>query len=555
MSCDPIPYLRTTTTNLRWSRRKFLGSVSALAGGIAAFSLPRFTGANSHESSLFTLGVASGDPTAQSVVLWTRLAPDPLNGGGMGSQPVEVRWEVATDPFMVNVVRAGMTVANPRRGHSVFVVANGLAPDSWYWYRFSARGEQSRIGRTRTFPARNVMPTRLRFALVSCQDYQAGYYAAYRDIIEQGVDFVLHVGDYIYEHGPSAAAVRQYNSPEVYSVEDYRNRYAQLRLDPQLQDAHAVYPFIVTWDDHEVDDNYADEIPEDSQAVGTFLQRRANAYQVYREMMPIRPRFRNDGPDFHLYRRLHFGRLAAFNLLDTRQYRSDQPCGGGYVIEQLCEANPGQIQVDAPNATMLGDTQEAWLFDGLRQSNAVWNVLAQQVMVMEWDLGGFSDAFWGIPGLNIYNADAWDGYRVARQRLLDFLATEQPANPIVLTGDIHSAWAANLQRDFGDTSSPIVGAELVCTSITSEFGDANVPLVQATLAGNPHIKFFDGLYRGYTLCDVTPEIWTAQFRGVDRALPTLNNPGTTVDSPLRAVVPLPGGTFYVQNGVPGLNPL
>lgn len=545
---------RATTAQRRWSRRKFLASVGALAGGVAAGGLPGFTHANAHASSLFTLGVASGDPTAQSVVLWTRLAPDPLNGGGMGRQPVEVRWEVATDPLMLNVVRAGVAMANAGRAHCVSVVANGLSPDSWYWYRFTARGEQSRIGRTRTFPARDVLASRMRFALVSCQDYQAGYYAAYRDIVEQNVDFVLHVGDYIYEHGQSPAAVRQHNSGEVYSLDDYRNRYAQYRLDQQLQEAHAVYPFLVTWDDHEVDNNYADEIPEDNQDVGTFLQRRANAYQAYREMMPLRPRYRNNGPDFHIYRRLHFGRLAAFNLLDTRQYRSDQPCNGGYVIEQICEASTSQIQIDALGATMLGDTQETWLFDGLRQSNAVWNVLAQQVMLMEWNLGGFAEAFWGASGLDIYNTDAWDGYRMARQRLLNFLASARPANPIVLSGDIHSAWAANLQRDFSDSASPIVGAEFVCTSITSEFGDSNVPLVNATLPGNPHIKFFDGLYRGYTLCDVTPDQWITQFRGVDRTLPTLSNPGMTVDNPMRAVAPLPGGTFYVQNGVPGINP-
>lgn len=554
MTSNSLTRLHAQAVRSGWSRRRFLTNVGALAGA-AAVGLPHIVRANNHGAALFSLGVASGDPTATSVVLWTRLAPDPLNGGGMGSESVEVRWEVATDPLMVNVVRSGTTTANPGRGHAVIVVASELAADTWYWYRFTALGEQSRIGRTRTFPARNALPERLRFALVSCQDYQGGYYAAYRDIVEQDVDFVLHLGDYIYEHGPSPAAVRQHNSGEVYSIEEYRNRYALYRLDPQLQDAHALYPFIVTWDDHEVDDNYADEIPEDSQAVGTFLERRANAYQAYREMMPLRPRYRNDGPDLHLFRRLHFGRLAAFHVLDTRQYRTDQPCGGSYAVEQLCEVNPAQIQIDAPDATMLGSTQEEWLFSGLRQSNAVWNVLAQQVMMMEWDLGSITDSFWGIPGLNVYNTDAWDGYRVARQRVLDFLATERPANPIVLTGDIHSAWAADLKRDFNDEASPVVGAEFVCTSITSEFGDANVPLVELTLPGNPHIKFFDGIYRGYTLCEVTPEAWTAQFRAVDRSLPTLNNPGVTVDSPMRAVAPLPGGTFVVRNGVPGINPV
>jgi alkaline phosphatase D len=525
-------------------RRRALGLLGG-AIGAAAFipGLARTAWALGEASSsgLFTLGVASGDPTAASVVLWTRLAPDPLNGGGMGRASARVDWQVATDPAMTNIVKAGAVEALARDGHAVNVQVSGLGHDRWYYFRFGHRGAWSRIGRTRTFPARNVMPSQMRFAFASCQDYEAGYYAAWRDVLmQEALDFVVFLGDYIYEYGPDASlpAERRNNGPETVSVVDYRNRYALYRLDPDLQAIHAAVPFIATFDDHEVDNNFAGRVPEDDQTRAAFRARMANAFRVYRESMPVLPSVRARASRINLFRRLDFGRLAAFNVLDTRQYRSDQVCGDGLQVLQACP------DMRAADTTLLGAVQEQWLQRNLRFRPSLWNVIAQQVMMMRWDLGALAG-----PGLNLFNVDAWDGYQVARDRLLQFLARNAVPNPVVLTGDIHSSWAADLKADFADPASPIVGSEFVCTSISSVFGDANDGLVKLTLPTNPHIRHFDGLHRGYALCTVTPARWQTEFRAVNRVaspfftVPAGDIPVTTLRS------------FAVNVGQPGLVPV
>jgi alkaline phosphatase D len=490
-------------------------------------------------TTLFTLGVASGDPTSNSVVIWTRLAPDPLNGGGMGTSPVEVLWEVATDPGMQTVVRNGAVTANPASGHAVAVTVDGLYPDSWYYYQFSYAGERSRIGRTRTFPDAGSLPAELRFAVVSCQDFQAGYYAAYGDIARQDLAFVVHVGDYIYEDAadPDVPVERRHTGGETVSVDEYRNRYSLYRLDPQLQEAHAAFPFIVTWDDHEVDNNYAGRFPEDEQTVRAFLQRRANAYQVYREMMPLSPAVVQTNARMNLYRSMRFGSLAEFFVLDGRQMRTDQPCGDGFRSLQSCP------EILDPAATMLGAAQEEWLFGGLAESGATWKVLAQQVMMMRWDAGVVFDN----REVNIFNVDAWDGYQVARDRLMAFLASHGLQNVVVLTGDIHASWAADLKEDFTNPASLTVGAEFVCSGVTSGYGDALHRATLATIPENPHIRFFDGLYRGYVLCRATPERWQADYRAVER----ISSPVFTVPTPEAAVFTM--ATFALNAGQPGLH--
>ena len=491
-------------------RRRALGLLggAAAAAFIPGLSRRAWALTDASASQLFTLGVASGDPTATSVVLWTRLAPDPLNGGGMGAANARVDWQVATDAAMTSIVKAGAVDALARDGHALNVQVAGLAPNSWYYFRFGHRGEWSRIGRTRTFPAANVMPTQMRFVLASCQDYEAGYYAAWRDaLVQEQVDFVLFVGDYIYEYGADLTKPleRRNNGAEILSATDYRNRYALYRLDPQLQAMHAAVPFIATPDDHEVDNNQAGNIPEDDQTPEEFRIRMVNAYQVYRESMPMLPSVVARASRLKLFRRLDFGRLAAFNVLDTRQYRTDQPCNDGLQVLQACGA------ILAPNATLLGAEQEQWLMRNLRYTPSLWNVLAQQVMMMRWDLGALAG-----PGRNMFNVDAWDGYQVARDRLMQFLALHNVPNAVVLTGDIHSSWAADLKADFANPGSAVVGSEFVCSSITSVFGDNNDPLVKFTLPANPHIRHFDGLHRGYALCTVTPSQWRTDFRAVTR---------------------------------------
>lgn len=555
-------------------RRTFLKGATAAAVAPAILSCEPEEGPRP-ETPLFTLGIASGDPDHESVVLWTRLAPDPLNGGGMPDRPVMVLWEVARSRGMRDVVAAGMTMALPENGHAVHAVATGLEPDRWYWYRFRALGETSPLGQTRTFPHPQSDPRRLRFALASCQHYQDGFFPAYRDMIAQDLDFVMHVGDYIYENGPTGNPIapgRVHASPEVVSLVEYRNRYAQYKLDPDLQAAHRELPFIVTWDDHEVDNNYAGlAAPEGSPYQGAaFAARRRAAYQAYAEAMPLRPKnrfLRGDG-EMRIHRRLSFGRLADLHVLDTRQFRTDQPTRDGLGSTDpditpsdaaLLERAFGEPIFDRaalldPASTMLGFEQEAWLAANLENSQAHWNVLAQQVMVMPWNLLAVAQLQLALtiplPAAekaaasaalakvkDILNVDGWDGAQAARGRLLQMLSNLRPNNPVVLTGDVHSAWASNLFADFDDPASDIVAAEFVCTGIASAFRDRDPrsldPIVRFILGDNPHIEFFNSLYRGYCVCDVTDDLWRTEYRGVG-SLADLTSPDPA------ALIPMPG---------------
>jgi len=553
------------------TRRRFLtGAASAVA--LAPAFLRSAAAQTTPEASLFTLGVASGDPGHHSAVLWTRLAPDPLAGGGL-REPVRVRWEIALDPGMANVIRSGAINARAERGHAVHVLANGLPSNRWLWYRFGALGEWSRIGRTRTFPSREDGQDQLRFALASCQNFTNGFFRAWADISAQELDLVVHVGDYIYEGGAVATPLdpaRNHLGGEIVSVDEYRNRYALYRLDPDLQEAHARFPFLVTWDDHEVDNNYAGEIPELSSPTqgAAFLARRRSGYQVYAESMPLRPQNRALGEDgsLRLFRSLAFGDLATFHMLDTRQFRSDQPAGDGFgstdpdsaAIEfAFGEQIFDDVGILAPGATLLGPRQEDWLARSLARSRASWNVLAQQVMLTRWNLVGaarvtiendpsipprFKQALLQQIALidEVSNVDAWDGYPAARARLLDEIRRSRARNPIVLAGDIHSAWGANLLSDFSDPASPIVAAEFVSTSISSTFGGIDPRPTHTTVRaglqpGNEHIEYFNGLYRGYCLCDVDRKRWQTSFRAV-------GGPAQALDPSPTALVPFPTST-------------
>jgi alkaline phosphatase D len=427
---------------MHFDRRTLLRAGTA---GLAASLGPWWAStARAHGSRLFTLGVASGDPTFNSAVLWTRLAPAPLDGGGMDERPVAVRWEVATDPWMRRVVRRGEVLAHPEWGHTVHVTPKGLDSDRWYWYRFHAQGEDSPIGRTRTFPWNHSISKAMGFGLVSCQDYQNGFWSAYASLAQEELGFVVHAGDYIYEDGTRPLAPRQVPAPEIITLDDYRNRYALYRLDPALQAAHAAFPFVTTFDDHEVDNNHAGDIPEDDQDPAAFTARKTAAYRAYYEHLPVADAVRPRGASIDLFRRLSFGNLVDLHVLDTRQFRTDQPCGDG--LKPVCPAT-----LD-PAATMMGSQQERWLAQGLSKSDAVWNVLGQQVMMMKWNIGPAIQ-----PGVPFFNMDAWDGYVAARQRLLDFLASGRgPANVVVLTGDIHSAWAADIWEDFERPDSGVL---------------------------------------------------------------------------------------------------
>ena len=475
-------------------------SAAALVLGVGPFAQnapfqPRFSGYP------FSLGVASGDPLPDGVVLWTRLAPDPLNGGGMPDREVPVRWQVASDENFRRVVREGTEFARPELAHSVHADVEGLEPGREYFYRFKIGPEVSPVGRTKTAPEVGASVSEMNFVFASCQQYEHGYYTAYRGMSEEDLDLVVYLGDYIYEYGtyedlaPGGSA-RPHNGPHTFTLSEYRDRHAVYRSDEDLQAAHAAFPWIVTWDDHEVQDNYAGTFPGPGPPSEAFVQRRAAAYQAYYEHMPLRRSSVPWGPDALLYRRLSYGDLAEFNVLDTRQYRDDQANGDG--------TKPPSTESDDPERTLTGVEQERWLLGGIAASEARWNVLAQQVFFARID-------FQEGDGRQL-QMDAWDGYPGSRGRILDFVAQRSVENLVVLTGNVHRNWANELLNDFNDPDSPPVGTEFVGTSITSGGDGSDVHGdTAAILAENPHIKFFNG-QRGYVRCRLTPDTWQTDYR-------------------------------------------
>jgi alkaline phosphatase D len=492
-------------------RRRFLRMAGGLAGLAAlAHATPDVaSAAQRFGADPFTLGIASGDPRPDSVILWTRLAPRPLEAdGGMPRFPVPVRWAVARDDRMRRVVKQGIAIAWPALAHSVHVDVDDLEPGREYFYRFDVGSEESQIGRTRTAPRANAPLDRLRFAFASCQDWSHGFYTAYRWMAEEDLDFVVHLGDYIYEYGiDENGGARNQPLPEEFRPETmdlprYRLQHALYKTDRNLQAAHARFPWIVTFDDHEVENDYTDEISEDpSQPPSTFVKRRAAAYQAFYEHLPLRRTSLPRGPDMLLYRRLRFGDLAEFSVLDTRQYRSDHPCGDGETARCAAALDPSK--------TMTGPEQERWLLDGLTRSNTRWNVIAQQVMMGEL-------LHRTVPEKQYWN-DAWDGYPAARARILQHLDSRTINNPVVITGDWHSTFINDLKLDFSNPSSKTVATEFVGTSISSN-GDGTPygPYYGPMVPLNPHIKFFDGDRRGYVRCSVNRQRWRSDLRMVEK---------------------------------------
>jgi alkaline phosphatase D len=462
----------------------------------------------------FTLGVASGDPAPDGMVLWTRLAPNPLaeDGlGGMPSRPVEVEWEIAGDDAFSRVARRGNVTAAPDSAHAVHVEFAGLPAGTEFFYRFRAEGHISPAGRTRTTPPQEAMGPPLTMCFASCADYSAGYFAAYRHLAADEPDLVLHLGDYQYEPPGVPNGVRQVAGGEIVSLAGYRRRYAQYKTDPDLQAAHAAAPWLVVWDDHELDDNWAGDTPGDpeQQTREAFVARRAAASQAYYENMPLRSTSRPDGIAMQLYQQVHWGRLAAFHMLDTRQFRSDQACGDGARVD--CAARLGAAR------TITGADQEAWLIDGFRASTARWDVLGQQVFFAQQDL----DAG---PRQSL-NTDAWDGYVASRDRIIRWWLDAGVRNPVVLTGDVHAAYANELELDSDEPGSPSVGTELVCTSVTSGGDGADLdPATDPHVRHNPHIAFYNNL-RGYVRTRFTTDGLRADVQVVDRV--------TTPDAPVR----------------------
>lgn len=389
-----------------------------------------------------------------------------------------------------------------------------LQPGRWYWYRFMLGDAVSPVGRTRTAPAVDATPAALRFAFASCQHWEFGEYAAHRHIAAAAPDLVAFLGDYIYEWGPYRRAhpLKAERTNESLTLADYRARYAQYKSDPHLQASHQAAPWIVTWDDHEVANDYADDRAP-SLAVG-FMARRAAAYQAFYEHMPIRLPLQVEGPNRFAHLRIHdryqWGQLAQFHVLDDRQYRAHQACppagrGGANSVTATCNERLDRSR------SLLGAAQEAWLDEGLASSRAKWNILAQQTLMAQSSQTPIVKAddgrFW---------TDGWDGYPAARQRLFDSIARHRPANPLVISGDVHTFYAADLKADFNRPASsdnPVLASEFCGTSLTS----SSRPQVRVDeyVAMNPHMKFGRSDRRGFVMMEVTPTRTTARFQALD----------------------------------------
>lgn len=444
------------------------------------------------ESEPFRLSVASGDPMHDRVVIWTRLAPEPLapeEGFGMPNEPVPVIWEVFEDEGLTRPVRNGWTWARPELAHSVHVDVDRLQPSTTYWYRFRVGDAYtSPVGRTRTFPRPEDSPDRLRIALACCQKYRSGFYTAYAHMARMELDAVFHLGDYIYESGgdPEVPGRLPLDRDRVTDLPGFRHRYGAYRLDTDLQEAHRLHPWIATWDDHEVSNNYGGlTLAPNRRGDGDSAAIRAAGYQAWYEHMPIRTPLPDDPTFLRIYRDFHFGTLARIFVLDSRQYRTPQACDD--------EIGPVCDEVFDPERTMLGAEQKAWLVDGLRASTARWNVMAQQVLFGPFNLN-----------YTFVNPDQWDGYARSRQEILDVLAEPGVNNPLVLSGDVHAAGFSVLRADAEDGESEVVGHEILTTSISSG-GDAAEGVARlAPLAERafPDVHYFEAAKRGFAVCEI-----------------------------------------------------
>ncbi|MCF6521852.1 alkaline phosphatase [Streptomyces sp. JJ36] len=530
--------LRSAARHL--SRRRFLtvtGAAFALAFGTnlphTAHAVPALDPLRIRRDP-FTLGVASGDPRPDSVVLWTRLAPEPFRAdSGLPAEPVTVTWEISRDPDFRRPAARGEVTAHPEFHHAVHAEVDGLRARTRYHYRFRVGDWTSPVGRTRTAPAADADPGSLRFALVACQAYHQGYFTPLRHLArEDDLDLVFHLGDYLYEYPvDSAGGDRRYTDTvlpdhfdrETVTLEDYRLRYSLYKSDPDLKAAHAAHPWVVTWDDHETENNYADDVSEDGVPPEDFLVRRAAAYRAYYENMPLRRPQRPQGPDLPLYRRLHYGRLAQFDVLDTRQYRDNQANGDGWQI-------PTPESEDRARS-MTGEAQERWLLDGWATSRAVWNVVPQQVV--------FARRRNRTEGPFPVSMDAWDGYPASRQRIVAGARSAEVANLVVLTGDVHVHYALDLKEDYDDPGSRTIGVELVTSSVSSGRDGAEHPgNWELMLAANPHLKFYDGR-RGYVVVTLDRTRLRADYRTVSH----VTSPGGTVST---------AASFVSHAGRPGL---
>ena len=502
---------------------------SAIAAVLGASFAPRAVAASFAEDP-FRLGVASGDPSADGFVIWTRLAPRPEEpAGGLPPLRYDVGWEVSSDDQFRNVTRRGVAIARPELGHAVHVEVAGLEPRRPYWYRFTAGGVRSPAGRGRTLPAPGATVDRLRFAVAGCQHFEQGHFTAWRKIAEQDFDFLVHYGDYIYEMGANEQVadprggvykvVRLHAGDALYSLDDYRRRHAQYKTDVDLQAAHASTSFFVTFDDHEVANNWTGLHDGKGAPPELFALRRMAAFQAYYEHMPLRRTSLPGLAGMRMHRRALFGTLMQAHFLDSRQYRSPQPCGDK--LKPICP------EVERSEADILGPEQEAWLFDNLRSEPSRWNLLAQQVMMMDLDRRTRDEG--DVP---VINMDDWPAYKRARQRLLDHIHGCGLTNVVVATGDEHQNYAGEIRLGGWSSDTPVVASEFVATSITTAGDGSDLrPGAAEILERNPHCQLLND-QRGYCDIEVTPALWRTDFKVLDK----VSEPGGALSTRARFVI-------------------
>ncbi len=520
-------------------RRNFLST--AFLGGLSGATMAAATGrlaARTIQHDPFGLGVASGSPSLDGVVLWTRLMPAP-GGEPLPQSPIEVRWELSATPDFRQLRQSGSVLALPEEAHSVHLEVQGLvAPehsneDPHFWYRFMVGDAVSRVGRTRLLPAPGSRQP-LTLALASCQNYEHGFFGAYRHMAQEPLDCVLFVGDYIYEYGITPNRTRQHNSSACHSLDEYRARYALYKSDADLQTAHAAFAWLMMWDDHEVENDYANDRAASGRGPG-FLLRRAAAYRAYWEHLPLREAQRPRGPDADLFRRYAWGQTATLHLLDARQYRDHQVCtpadqgGSRTVFDATC---PERLQT---HSSLLGTRQERWLEQGLQASQASFEIIGQASIMAQMRMpstrsteaaaAATGDAFWN---------DSWDGYPLARRRALDQWA--QKKNVLSLGGDVHATYVSDLVADFDDPKAPALATEVVGTSISSPSWPQAV--TERVLGYNPHMHFGKSDRRGYTVLEVRGARATAHMRVIVDA----RTPQSTVST---------AASFAVDSGRPG----
>jgi alkaline phosphatase D len=444
----------------------------------------------------------------------------------MDPEACEVRWQLAADERFRRVVREGEALAEPARAHAVHVEVEGLEPGREYHYRFLAGGIASPPGRTRTAPAPGRGDQRLRLAFASCQQYEQGYFGAHRHLAREDVDLIAFLGDYIYESSWGRQHVRKHGAGVPRTLAEYRNRYALYKADPDLQAAHAVAPWLVIWDDHEVQNDYASDRGEDLDP--QFLARRAAAYRAFFEHMPLRPSALSTDGNVRVYDRFEWGELATIHALDDRQYRSHQACprpgrGGSAMVGADCSERL------EPARTLLGAAQERWLDEGFASSRARWNVIAQQTL---FTAAGFDNN----KGVRVHWTDGWDGYPGARERLLASLVDRRLPNPVFIGGDVHATFVADVRLRPGDVDTPVVAAEFCGTSITSQGWQDRAEAIQRV---NPDVRYAEARRRGYTLMEVAPDRTEVRLRCIDSEKRAVGAIETTE-------------TFTVLDGRPGL---